>query len=143
MLRTAFIGELSLDGRLNGTTGVLESAVFEQYGGSFAHYVNSPEIWYDAENKLLKAEIVLDLSLAEPENVSLIAGGAYFNTWTNLGMPTRSEVYTAGDGSLRWVFSVPLEEFTPGEYWYDLGLRYYNGLGPRWEVELFVVCELS
>jgi hypothetical protein len=126
----------------DGVTGTLESPVFEQYGGGFAHYANSPAITYDAENKQLVAEVVIDLSLVEPENVAVIAGSAT-HEWSSIGTPTLSRVYTAGDGSLRWVFTVPLEELSPGEYSFDIGLRYYNGMGPRWEQELFVYNDIS
>ena len=126
----------------DGVTGTLESPVFEQYGGGFAHYANSPAITYDAENKQLVAEVVIDLSLVEPENVAVIAGSAT-HEWSSIGTPTLSRVYTAGDGSLRWVFTVPLEELSPGEYSFDIGLRYYNGMGPRWEQELFAYNDIS
>ena len=126
----------------DGATGTMESPVFEQYGGGFAHYANSPAITYDAENKQLVAEVVIDLSLVEPENVAVIAGSAT-HEWSSIGTPTLSRVYTAGDGSLRWVFTVPLEELSPGEYSFDIGLRYYNGMSPRWEQELFVYNDIS
>jgi hypothetical protein len=126
----------------DGTTGTMESQVFEQYGGGFAHYANSPAISYDAENKQLVAEIVLDLSLVEPENVTVISGIAT-HEWSSIGTPTLSRVYTAGDGTLRWVFTVPLEEFVPGQYSFEVGLRYYNGMGPRWEQEVFTYNYIS
>ena len=126
----------------DGATGTMESPVFEQYGGGFAHYANSPAITYDAENKQLVAELVIDLSLVEPENVTVIAGSAT-REWSNIGTPHLSRVYTAGDGTLRWVFTVPLEEFSPGQYSFDVGLRYYNGTGPRWEQEVFIYHNIS
>ena len=126
----------------DGATGTMESPVFEQYGGGFAHYANSPAITYDAENKQLVAELVIDLSLVEPENVIVIAGSAT-REWSYIGTPTVSRVYTAGDGTLRWVFTVPLEEFSPGQYSFDVGLRYYNGTGPRWEQEVFTYNYIS
>ena len=126
----------------DGTTGTMESPVFEQYGGGFAHYANSPAITYDAENKQLVAELVIDLSLVEPEKVTVIAGSAT-REWSNIGTPHLSRVYTAGDGTLRWVFTVPLEEFSPGQYSFDVGLRYYNGTGPRWEQEVFAYHNIS
>lgn len=126
----------------DGVTGTMESPVFEQYGGGFAHYANSPAITYDAENKQLVAEVVIDLSLVEPENVTVIAGSARYES-SYIGKPTVSRVYTAGDGTLRWVFTVPLEEFSPGQYYFDIGLRYYNGMGPNWEQEVFTYNYIS
>ena len=127
----------------DGTTGTLESPVFEQYGGSFARYANVPELRYDPEQQLLIAEIIVDLSLAEPERISIIKTSAEYDCWTSLTAPTLRSAYYAGDGSYRMVFALPLETLTPGEYWCDIGLRYYNGTGPEWEVELFVICNLS
>lgn len=127
----------------DGTTGVLESPVFEQYGGGFAHYANSSELWYDAENQQVVAEVALDLSLVEPENVSIKTTSANFDCWTSLPAPSLSSSYYAGDGTYRMVFVIPLETLTPGEYWCDIGLRYSNGTGPLWEQELFIICNLD
>lgn len=127
----------------DGSKGSLESPVFEQYGGMFARYVNSPEIRYDAESKVLTAEVALDLSLVEAENVTVLSTAAYFDTWTNLGSPSLVSSYMPGDGTCHMMFALPLETYSPGEYWYDIGLRFYNGLGPAWEQELFAVCYLD
>lgn len=127
----------------DGTTGVLESPVFEQYGGGFGHYANSPAIVYDAENHLLVAEVELDLSLVEPEYVSVIASSSYFDVWTSLPQPTLRSSGYAPDGSYRMVFALPLETLTAGEYSYDIALRFSNGVGPVWEQELYVYCNLG
>ena len=128
----------------DGNTGRLESAVFEQYGGGFAHYVNSPPISYDAENKLLTAEIAIDLSLVEPENITVITTKAHYAGSLLSERPSLRSSFMGSDGMLHQIYAVPLEDFVPGgEYWYDIGLRYYNGTGPRWEQEVFTYCNVD
>ncbi len=129
----------------DGESGVLESEVFEQYGGGFAHYANTPELRYDAENNVVIAEIALDLSLVESGNVSVTTTSAAFDCWTSLSPPTLTSTYTAGDGTYRMVFTISLGDFsfTPGDYWCTIVPCYSNGMGPLWEQELFVICNLS
>ena len=127
----------------DGTTGRLESQVFEQYGGRFAYSVNDPPFSYDGENQCLVFEVAVDLSLVDMENVSVKSTSASFNTWTSLSPPVLAESHAGDDGTYRMIFKVPLEALEPGTYSIDLHLAFSNGKGPVWKNEIYASFDLS
>lgn len=117
----------------DGTTGSLESSVFEQCAGNFAK-VQSVSI--TASNARLTAEFTVDLSLVDMAHVSYFAFAYYsqadgYTDYTELDTPqlVSSE---AGNGVQRMVFEVQLTNMPEGVYNLAVEFTYNGGRGPEW-----------
>ena len=113
----------------------LESNTFEQYGGSFARFTNSPAYDIDPATNTLSFEVAFDLSLVEIEHLEDKSSYLIQNV-SLLSPPTLSNSYDAGDGTYHMVYSIPLDTLGPGEY--DAGIDFMycnNDAGPHWRCE--------
>ena len=122
----------------DGTTGTLESEVFEQCGGRYAKAANDPPFWYDEENKRLVLEVSLNLALVDPEAVSVVSTEATLDSATSLTAPTLAEAHPGDDGSYRMIFTVPLDSLEPGTYSIDIMLQFDNPKCSPWRNEIYV-----
>ena len=131
----------------DGVSGKWESRVFNQCCGKFARYAKDPAVWYDAENKCLTAEVAIDMSLVEVDSLTIVKTSARWyevediSTW--LEEPKLTSSYDGKDGTWRMIFTVPLEEFKPGEYTFDVQLLYDPGAEPLWLTEMFADLNLE
>ena len=116
----------------DSTEETLESNTFEQYGGSFARFTNSPEYAIDPATNTLSFEVAIDLSLVEIENLK-DQFSYLFQNLSELTPPTLSSSYDAGDGTYRMVYSIPLDTLGAGKYDAGAGFMYCNNdAGPHW-----------
>ncbi len=119
----------------DSTKEKLESNTFEQYGGSFARFTNSPEYEIDPATNILSFEVAIDLSLVEIENLE-DQFSYLFQNLSELPPPTLSNSYDAGDGTYRMVYSIPLDTLSAGKYDAGVGFMYCNNdAGPHWRCE--------
>ena len=119
----------------DSTKEKLESNTFEQYGGSYARFTNSPEYEIDPVANTLSFEVAIDLSLVEIENLE-DQFSYLFQNLSELTPPTLSNSYDAGDGTYRMVYSIPLDTLSAGKYDAGVGFMYCNNdAGPHWECE--------
>ena len=119
----------------DSTGETLESNTFEQYGGSFARFTNSPAYDIDPATNTLSFEVAIDLSLVEIENLE-DQFSYLFQNLSELTPPTLSNSYDAGDGTYRMVYSIPLDTLSAGKYDAGVGFMYCNNdAGPHWECE--------
>ena len=127
----------------NGTEGSLESEEFEQCGGTYALPADDPPFYYDAENGCLVFEVSLDLSLVDPDAVSVIGTDASLDAETYLTPPSLADAYAGGDGTYRMIFTVPLESLEPGTYSIDVLLQFNSPMCSPWRNEIYVNCYLE
>ena len=123
---------------VDGTTGFLESDVFEQCAGRYAFAANDPPFHYDEENKCLVLEVSLDLSLVDYDGITIVGTDARRDTTTHLALPTLAEHHPGEDGTYRMIFTVPLDSLEPGTYSIDVLLQFNNPKCSPWRNEIYV-----
>ncbi len=133
----------------DGTSGRVESPEFEQYAGEFAKFSpvtngsDIPKIYYDRENQQFVAEVTIDPSVVDIENMLVLSTSfKHHGSWeTVVTSNDDGELRPASDfkfGENTLVFTYPMEGFeVGGTYIFDAQLIYYTGYGPHWLTECY------